>query len=299
MKNADAILTSDWHLRETIPTCRTDAFCEVTQWEKVEFVGHLASQHGCPVIHAGDLFHHWKPSPNLIRMCIKHLPVQFWTVYGQHDLPQHNWDLREKSGIAALEEARRLRVLGGTHWGQEPEEASYVMEKYEGKIHQGLNKTIRKILIWHKMVWQGKRLWPGQTDPNSLNILKNYEEYDLIVTGDNHHSFIENYEGRLLVNPGSLTRQNAEQIDFQPRIYLFYADENTVRPVDVPIQQGVVTRVHIERSEERSDRIRAFIEKIKGEWEIGMSFEKNLEEFFDTNPTREEIKNLIYKAIEQ
>lgn len=286
-RTADLILTSDWHLRETTPICRTDDFWE-TQWKKVEFVGKLATQHGCPVLHAGDLFHHWKPSPNLIRMCIKHLPTQFYTIYGQHDLPQHNWELREKSGIAAVEEARRLIVLDNCHWGQEPNRDKFSMITN----HRG-------ILVWHKMIWQGKKLWPDQVDPSAMVILKKYETYDLIVTGDNHKAFVEEYNGRLLVNPGSLTRQDADQIDFKPRIYLYYADENRVEPVMVPIQKDAVTGIHIERSEERSDRIRAFVDKIAtGEWEAGMSFEKNMEIFLSANNILNSTRQIIHTAMD-
>lgn len=286
-KEADLILTSDWHLRETTPVCRIDNFWE-TQWQKVEFVGKLATAHGCPVVHAGDLFHHWKPSPNLIRMAIKHLPTQFYTIYGQHDLPQHNWDLREKSGIATLDEARRVKVLDNCHWGQDP-----VLEEYPS-----IAMANRHILVWHKMVWQGKRLWPGQKDPSAVNILRKYPNYDLIVTGDNHIPFVEHYEGRILVNPGSLTRQDADQIDHKPRVYLYYADSNTVVPVYIPIDNSVVQRDHIDDKAEREGRLEAYISRLNQEWTIDLSFERNLDEFFRANKIREDIQKLIYSAIE-
>jgi DNA repair exonuclease SbcCD nuclease subunit len=290
MKKADLILTSDWHLRETTPECRTDENYLGALMTKVWYVKKLQEEHKCPVLHAGDLFHHWKPSPYLLSLTMSYLPDQFYTIYGQHDLPQHNWQKREYSGIHALEMAGKLKVLSGTHWGQVPESSSFDIPYTRTEY--------RAVLVWHKMVWQGKRLWPGQTDPNSLHILKKHPEYDLILTGDNHKSFVEEHDGRLLVNPGSLSRQTAEQINYQPRIYLYYANENTVRSVDVPISKDVVSRVHIERSEDRDNRISAFIEKIDGQWEAEMNFEKNLEVYFQNNPTREEVKNIIYKSIE-
>ena len=292
MKKASAILTSDWHLRETTPVCRTDDFAAAL-WKKVSFVRDLQKEHGCPVLHAGDLFHHWKPSPNLLSLTMVNIPDQFYTIYGQHDLPQHNFEERHRSGIYTLEQAGSLKVLPAVHWGQDPEKPSFVIK---GISQPGL--CDRHILVWHKMVWQGKRLWPGQTDPSAIAILKKYKEYDLILTGDNHKAFTETYDGRLLVNPGSLTRQVADQIDFKPRVYLYYADENKAEPVYLPIREDAVTREHLDRGEERSDRISAFIEKIDGEWQAGMSFEANLEEFFKTNQIRTSVKDIIYKAIE-
>ncbi|KKL99820.1 hypothetical protein LCGC14_1810530, partial [marine sediment metagenome] len=84
----DLILTSDWHLREDTPICRTDDFWSA-QWNKVDQVMALQSKYDCPILHAGDLFHHWKPSPYLLSETIDHLQgSRFYTVYGQHDLPQ-------------------------------------------------------------------------------------------------------------------------------------------------------------------------------------------------------------------
>lgn len=180
-------------------------------------------------------------------------------------------------------------MLSGVHWGQDPKDHALLSF---GHIAE------RAILVWHRMVWQGKRLWPGQSDPSAVAILKKYSDYDLILTGDNHKAFTETYEGRLLVNPGSLTRQSAEQIAFTPRAYLYFAESNTVEAVLLPIEKEAVSRSHIEKNEQRSERIDAFIDKLEGEWQAGMSFESNLEEFFKTNRVRTSVQNLTYKAIE-
>jgi len=93
-------------------------------------------------------------------------------------------------------------------------------------------------------------------------------------------------------------RQSADQADFRPRVYLYYADTNEVEPVYLPLEDGVVSREHLERSEERSERINAFISKLDGEWQAGLSFEANLEEFFKHNRVRKQTKEIIYKAVE-
>ena len=123
--------------------------------------------------------------------------------------------------------------------------------------------------------------------------------YDLIVTGDNHQSFTEEYQGRRLVNPGNLTRQVADQIDFQPRVALWYADTNTIEWVNLPKQEGVITREHIEVKTQRDQRIDAFISSLDENWKADMAFETNLESFFVANDTREPIKEIIYKSLEE
>jgi len=290
-----AILTADWHLREDQPVCRTDDFWR-EQWNKVEFISELQEKYDCPVIHAGDLFNHWKPSPYLLSQTIERIPDSLWTIYGNHDLPQHNMELSIKSGVHTLNKAQVLHTFSfikelvkgwevdGIHWNEIPIDKTEVNEK-------------TRILVWHVMNYQ-KKPWPGCTDPMAGKLLRKYPRYNLIVTGHNHQAFVEEYEGRLLVNPGSLTRHAADQVDFRPRVYLWWEQENKVEPVYLPIKIGVISREHIKKVEERDGRIEAFISRLDEDWEATMNFEENLEQFAKTNKVRTKVMDIVYKAIE-
>jgi DNA repair exonuclease SbcCD nuclease subunit len=283
------ILCSDFHLREDTPVCRTDRFIEA-QWRKVDFISELQQKYECPVLHGGDLFDHWKPSPNLLRMTILHLPKQFCTVYGQHDLPQHSLELVNKCGINVLKAAKKLIVLDQCHWGQTPSKQSNVTHI--------LNIPNRNILVWHKMNYKGQIPWPGCTDPSALRLLKKYPEYDLILTGDNHKTFTQEYEGRWLVNPGSLMRMDADQENHKPSVFLYYADTNEIKRVYIPIEENVISREHIEIKKQRDNRIDAFVSRLDGEWKASLSFEENLEQFKKKNKVPEAIMQIIYKSLE-
>jgi len=285
LSRVDAILTGDWHLREDTPVCRTDDF-QRNQWLKVGQVNALQAKYQCPVIHSGDLFNHWKPSPWLLSKAMEHIPDQFYTVYGNHDLPQHSIQLEDKSGIFAMSMAGKLEILSGTHWGNTPERASF---HYDPAI---------SILVWHTMTYQGKLPWPGCEDPTGSRLLKQYPEFDLILTGHNHKGFVAELDGRLLVNPGSLMRQDADQIDYRPRVYLYNAEENRVEPYYLPVEPDAVSRLHIEKDESRNQRISAFVERLNTREIKGANFEENLDEFFRNNKIRESVKNITYKAIE-
>ncbi|NMC60068.1 MAG: hypothetical protein GYA51_11925 [Candidatus Methanofastidiosa archaeon] len=283
-KQADAILCSDIHLREDTPTCWIGDF-QKEQWDALNFVKVLQEVHSCPVFHAGDLFHHWKPSPWLLSRTTQNLPKDFISVYGQHDLPQHNIELVEKCGMWNLMLNGKLCILQQGHWGWEP---------LGGR---GMIIKNRETLVWHHMTYI-KPPFPGASGGQADTILRKYPQFDLIVTGDNHQSFSTSVDGRLLVNPGSLTRQTADQIDFQPRVALWYAETNTIEWVNIPIQQNAITREHLEVKEQRNERIGAFISKLDGDWVAGMSFEENLKAFFEKNNTRDSVKQIIYTAIE-
>lgn len=284
MKRPDAILCGDFHLRESVPICRTDDFWKA-QWNKVMEIYSLQQRYLCPVIHSGDLFDHWKPSPYLLSMAISCLPKDFWTIYGNHDLPQHNLDLAFKCGINVLANAGNL-IVHGNHWGQELAINSYFVPE-------------RMIGIWHVMTYQGKAPWPGCTDLTARQILEKYPQYNLIVTGHNHKSFVEELDGRLLVNPGSLTRQSADQEDHEPKVYLYYADTNTVTPYILTHEKGVISREHIEKIEQRDERLEAFVSMLSEEWETGISFEENLRRFEQANNIRQSVMNIVWKATDK
>lgn len=284
MKKVDCILTSDWHLREDTPICRTDNFWG-NQWEKVSFVCKLQRKYNCPVLHAGDLYHHWKPSPYLLSMTLQHLPKDFHTVYGQHDLPQHSLELTEKCGTNVLANAKVLNILPNASWGQTPDEFC------QYSFH-----TNHTILVWHTQVYKNKSPYIGKSVNSAKALLKKYPQYDLIVIGDNHQTFVEEYKGRLLVNPGSLTRQTADQIDHKPCVFLWYAETNTVKQVFLPIEENAVSRTHLDKIEERDNRINAFIAGLDTTFEMGISFESNLEKFYENNIVDEEVKCIIKKC---
>jgi DNA repair exonuclease SbcCD nuclease subunit len=286
-KKADLIIVSDIHLMERQPPARTDDFVSA-QFIKLDFISQLQKEHDCDVVCGGDLFDHWKPSPWLIRKTIKHLPGRFHTVYGQHDLQNHNFELWEKSGIAVLEAAGALTVLDEAHWGHKPKEGSLFFPRYE-----------RSILVWHKYNYIGKQPWPDCQEPTGHTLLDDHPEFDLIITGDNHIPFVVKKDGRLLVNPGSMTRTKADQIDHGPRVYLWYAEENKVEPVYLPIADDVVSREHIDKKQARDDRLDAFISRLDSEWLVSLNFEDNLKEFSQKNKVSNKVMEVIWDAIEK
>lgn len=279
--NPTAILTADWHLRDTRPVCRTDNFWDA-QWRKVRFIQKLQSKYGCLVIHAGDLFDHWKPSPLLLSSALLNLPEQFWTIYGNHDLPQHSLDLSHKSGVHTLISANRVSLFDGTHWEQEPSKPLEI----EG----------RTLLVWHIMTYTGKSPWPDCPDPPAERLLKQYPDIDLILTGHNHKSFVIEKEGRLLVNPGLITRQKANEKDYEPSVYLWYAKTNRVERVIIPYTKDVI--VGQEQEKKREQRYQAFIRHLKSEEHQLLSFKENLERFFKQYRTVPSVKKLILEKME-
>lgn len=292
-KNVDAILTADWHLREDTPECRIDDF-EQAQWHKVKEVARLQKKYDCPVFHSGDLFHHWKPSPSLITKCLQNLPENFHTVYGNHDLPQHSMKMADKSGVTTLYVAGKIDLLFGGNWNHVPDEYSGI------EIISKKTKKKRLIHVWHVYTYTGREPYPGAAEKDQGHVLlKKYPQFDMIVTGDNHITFVcKNKEGQILVNPGSLTRQTAAQADHDPCVFLYDAETNTVRRHDFKVDTDAVTRSHIEGKEERDERLSAFVSRLGEDWEADLDFSENVKKLLREKEIDEAVQQICFQALD-
>lgn len=284
MKNkVIAILVGDMHITESQPKCRTDNFWD-SQWEVVKFISDLQKKYNCKVLCSGDVFDHWKPSPYLLSYCIRYFPKNMYAIYGNHDLPQHNLDLYEKTGLNALAEANKIDIWNGCHWRQTPEK-NMVFD---------LDRI--KILMWHVMVWHKEKPYPNSTDPNTYRLIRKNPGYDVILTGHNHKPFTAKKDNTILVNPGSITRQTADQTD-RPRVYLLHSDIS-IKKVYLPEPDNCITRDHLEKQKEKEKRFESFISTLNEDWEETLNYSQNLERFFAANNTPDSIKKIIYKSID-
>lgn len=288
----DAILTGDIHLRDDTPLCRTDNYFEA-QTESILFIRDLQKKYnGIPVLDAGDLFNKWRPSPYLLAWAIDHLPYII-TVPGNHDIPYHNIEMLNKSGLNVLDAAGVIRVVLNFTKGTDFDISPFPWGKNFLIIPKN-NKP--QIALAHTLVYKNENLWPGLQADKAVDLLRR-TKFDLIVTAHNHKSFVVEYEGRLLVNPGSMMRMTADQENHKPCVFLWYAKTNTVEPVFLPIKEGVISREHIEIKQNHDKRMEAFVTHLKNKYEVGLSFESNLELFFNNNRTQKTVKNLIWEAV--
>jgi len=280
------ILTSDWHLREKTPISRKDSFWD-DMWKKIDFVATLQKELDAIVLHAGDLFDHWKPSPRLLSYAIEHLPDKFYTVYGNHDLPQHNLDLKERSGIFTLQKAGKVNVLDCCHWNDIPS-----IEK---------TKEIDGVyfLVWHNFVYNPgvADFWEKDIGINAGRLLQKYSFADVILTGDNHKAFKLFWNERLLVNPGSLLRLTKKQVDFKPRIYVYDTLTKDVEIVYLPIDKDVWVLDALMGNDEKDDKIEAFISGLKTDFNMSIDFKANLRRFFKKNAVDEAVQNKIWQVL--
>jgi predicted phosphodiesterase len=275
-----AILFADLHLLENRPICRTDDI-EITMINKLSFIQQLQIKHECPVFFSGDLTEKWKVSPWLISLALRYLPKHMIGVPGNHDLPAHNLNRLDESAYWALVSGGRIDDLSD---GEEIEWDDMVVRGFPFGTKLMPTKPIKgmkQVAIVHHYVYKGRKPFPGQLT-GVTSLMRKLKGYDLILTGDNHLPFTHKSRGQLLVNPGSIFRWDADQIDDRPRVYLWY-DDNTIEPIFLPIEQGVISRDHIDIQNKRDERIVSFIARLNNQTDIGLSFKKNMDRFIREN----------------
>lgn len=309
-----AILTADIHIPQSIsyqPKCRMDNYWETFK-KKISFIRDLQNEYcGIPVLDAGDLCNSIRLDPEVETWCIKNLPRPLITIPGNHELPGHNINLLYKSSLSVLE-AGGVTVLKGP---------LYEKQIYQNITHKnrmvsvygipyGVDFTSIKpedpndinILLIHRMITkQDFSSKVETTGAGSLLKIMSKKGFDLIVPGHNHESFIQSYQNKrdsyaLLVNPGSLMRSSAVQIEYQPRVFLWYSENNALEPIEIPIEKEAVSIEHIKNKNSEEKRMESFIEKINSDNLNEIDFRKNIDVFF-SNMINKEVKKAVKQII--
>lgn len=289
--NVSAILSADWHIRLDKPVCRLDDFL-VAQSIKVKFILSLARKYKAKILLAGDLSHRPFWGDRLLNYFIDILKdfqdVDIYMVCGQHDLPNHRLDKWKEGGVGVLSKNGHVKVL--TEKFQNIQPFSYGEE---------IKDTGSEIVLLHAMIIksQKEKLWYDQKADHAKRVMRKLPTAKLILSGDNHQSFVVEHEGQVLVNSGSISRSNANQIDHKPSVYLWYAEDNTVERVFLPFDKDVIDRSHIDITKKRDTRIESFVNRLDESYDIDFNFEKNLEEFFNKNEVNEKTKEKIWESL--
>lgn len=281
MNKPDAILCADLHIRDDQPICRTDNYFQA-QEKKLKFLISTAAEYSCPIICAGDFFDKAKSSKWLeiyIMGLIKEYEVTIHTIPGNHDLPYHSLEKISESSLGILEAAGVIKIL------KVDLEKLFITNIYHNKIG-----------IMHKLLFF-ENISPELAD----NYYEELEKYHLtlLLCGDNHQTFYMDHKENIIVNPGSMMRMKADQMDHKPCFFLYYADENKIEQVFFPIEQNVITREYIDKKEIEDNKMLAYIERVNKNYKTGFDFEKNLENYIKTNKIKKSTEEKIRRYIDE
>jgi hypothetical protein len=274
--------------------------------KKLRFILDLARQ-SPPLITAGDMLDVARSDQELEQWLIRlfrEYGVETITVPGQHELPEHSIAQYNRSSLAVLEAAGVVRVLTkdrgpiihtngwafwGCAWGETPDESMQ-------------DRKRKNMLLWHYMVTSDP-LWPTQEVVQPGRLLREYPWYDLIMTGDNHGTVLDatGMDGqgkvRRLINPGSIMRQTAAQVNHKPCVFRYEDNHLAPEQIFLPIEPDVLDLTQLQEEKARDGRIEAFVERLDVGVELGLDFEANLKSHLEANHVREGVSKMVWRCV--
>ena len=119
-------------------------------------------------------------------------------------------------------------------------------------------------------------------------------DYDLIVSGDNHQSFVAQDKERVLFNCGSLMRHGADQIDHKPVFYVFNTDTKKFSTHFIPIKGKVFNEEELIIEKEKNKELDIFIKELQNDKAItGLDFKKNIISYCKSNKIKKNVTQVV------
>jgi predicted phosphodiesterase len=280
------LMYADAHFRSTVPEARLDDYLKnqenIIHWLQSEFSEHTH-------LFAGDLLHMARERADQIEFAlnlVRLLKNKIYGVYGNHDLLYHSTDNINKTTLGVLhtfgifepvpkdglfledEDGTPINIYG-FHYGTEMEPP------------KDNNKKAVRIALYHGMVLQEPH--PHINGVLAKDLLTSFPQYDIILTGDNHKGFVVTDGDRIVINPGSLKRDNADQKDHKPHVYEYDSLTKKIRAIPVPIENDILSEEHIVMEKERDLRIEALSSKFQEVRNITLDYRDNMLEFLKQN----------------
>ncbi len=267
-----AIITADWHLRSDRPRCRLDEDWAEFQRGIVNEIVHIANERHAPIVIVGDIFHTPQVTDRIKRMIIQaalNTQNSLYALAGNHDLAYHCWDNVETSSYGILDALRGTVIFHPEHLGR----AAHFGEEPTGPDNG--------ILFIHQLVFPSAKDMPPNTEAVTAHeLMAEHPEAEWIFTGDYHRAFhVQHTSGgktRNVVNPGCITRQAADMMEYKPSVYYVDTESGTVEQIFLPDTGPMVTDEYLRDAEEREGRVTAFVESIRSSGTIQLDFLQNV-----------------------
>lgn len=278
------LITADWHIKGERPVCRLDDDWIASQRKTISEIREAFSKYGCDQIWIlGDLFDAPRCSTEAVNMLVEEL-LKFpegsvRVLCGNHDLKDHNYDNLNTCSIGTIKKI----------FGDIPDEVQgdicrltvsarpFGMDDYD---------STASIVCTHQLTFPDdttRGIFGGST---AEELLSRWSKADIIFTGDYHHGYVHsqlehNMIRRHVVTPGCINIQKADELDYEPFVVLWdtEADLNhyTFKKIYLDPQRENCTRDHIEAREHKEEEFERVVETIKGNVDISLDFDSNLE----------------------
>lgn len=286
------VMTADWHIRATPPSCVSDTqetwmmkqFCALQQ------IFVVCKEKKCDLFLDGDVFNSISDTTCRCITLVQDLALQLldenlklYILAGNHDLPYHTSTNIHKSAIGVLFSSKNIYNM-----------SSLNDDKIYASSFDGENKDAEIVFRHVLCVPTAKDLFPGSNAFTANTLLESYKLAKWIFTGDYHHAFHYENNGKHVVNPGCLLRQASDMIDYKPLVYYVDTENNVVEEHFLNIPQFFVEAKSKDNSQETID---AFVECLSHE-NMSVDFVQNIKNSLSkvSEPVAKKISDWIEKS---
>ncbi len=284
---------ADLHTTPKTPECRTDDFVSA-QRTKLEWIMEQKKKYNAPFITAGDII-----DTNSLTANEVYTMLDLWEgihmegILGNHDLPYHKIEFAETKMIG--------QILRKNYKWYEPNTVQTFPDCYIYPFNFGveIDDSVIKypddfnIAIYHGMVTESKDKYLGGN--TALELLKKNPGFDLIITGDNHIPFETSYKGRLLINPGCLTRDTISLVNYKPSIVLYDTETREWERLYVPIKDGVFNLETTSRvNKKKKVDMDEFVASLKNTKDVSNVFIGKLKSWLTGEDITDNIQTIVY-----
>ncbi|MFA5355260.1 MAG: metallophosphoesterase [Candidatus Paceibacterota bacterium] len=303
------ILVSDVHLLRQNPVARKDNLVE-NQFKKFEFILQQARIQKADILCAADFCdipRSWVLLPRIISLLKDYEDVRLHTVFGQHDTYLYSEETRDRTTLGVLEKAGLVTVLDSSPLQITGEDRCVTLYgcSFGADVPVPVvssRSTMFNVLVIHASI-SDRSLYPGQEPTMAKKFLESNKNFDLIVCGDIHRSFMVKAGKRFLFDVGPMLRREATQYNFShvPHVVFFDTEKLTYEEIEIPHKPAdeVLDRSHIDRVVESKDILEGFVSEIESEDTEKVSFEEILWSLVKANKGSKSVEKVLSETMEE
>lgn len=307
-KKVIAIMVSDIHLSLEPPIARSGEpdwlEAQKRQLDQLYFLAE--EKYGVPILCAGDLFHSWKVSPELINFALINLPNNMYCIPGQHDLPNHSLDQMNRSGFGVMVKTGKINYLAPNEWWRVETPNQYINVKgfpwgytpTSSKTALHTHGNDLKVAMVHAYCWDNTHGYPG-ADKSTYVGKYDLKGFDVALFGDNHQQFLTKNKKTTVFNHGCFIQRASNERHFTPRVGLLHEDGsvslhtlNTSKDVWLPEEKAL-------RLEETTTNIKGLLRMMDSLGDSSEDFRVAMKTYFRQFGVPKSVRVIIEAALDQ
>lgn len=296
------LLSSDWHWTDKTSKNRIDNYSSALNRKMCHILEH-ALKENLPILQAGDLtdtpFLSYEAFTKLASFLKKYERVLLMTIYGQHDLHYRN---RGNTPLDAFWKVLPNFLILEKNIPVSIDGDVWVYGcSFEEPIPEITTKGFN-ILVIHRMITHNPTKEWEQNYAQGTSLLEK-TDFDLIVSGDNHKSFIISTTGkqpRHLINCGSLMRSKIDQIEHKPFYCVFDTQTRLYTQHFLPIQDwSEVFDLETKLADEKErEELTAFVNNLATHKRMGFNLVDNFLKYEQLNKIPSELVSIRQECMQ-